>query len=206
MAAPRYRATWDEVPSLDADYLARNWQALSGFVGQIEPDGPTPKEFKVHFEHDRERDAFSVFYVWEGKEGDAGGPIRSTVRLERRPCRFGGTRAYFICPGCARRTLRLAVLPGGLLCGTCGRITWGSRRETETRRLIRKANKIARRLGIDSFDDPPKRPPHMRAATYARIMAELEPLKAEINRRVAVRMARAKGLMGALPALVRWGL
>jgi hypothetical protein len=46
----------------------------------------------------------------------------------------------------------------------------------------------------------------MRAATYARIMAELEPLKAEINRRVAMRMARAKGPVGAWGALMRWGL
>jgi hypothetical protein len=103
--------------------------------------------------------------------------------------------------------LRLAVLAGGLCCGTCGKITWGSRRETETRRLVRKANKIALRLGLDYFADHPKRLPHMRAATYARIIAELEPLKAEINRRVAVRMAGAKGPLGAWGALMmRWGL
>ncbi len=91
------------------------------------------------------------------------------------------------------------MLAEGLCCGTRGRITWGSRRQTETRRLVRKANKIALRLGLDYFGDHPKRPPHMRAATYARIIAELEPLKAEINRRVAVRMARAMGAWGVRP-------
>lgn len=202
MATPRYRATWEQVSALDADHIA-SWGAFAGYAGPITFDDTEPA--KLHVEHDAERDTFAAFYVWKGKEDEAG-PIRSTVRLERRPCRFGGTRAYFICPRCARRTLRLAVLAGGLCCGTCGRITWGSRRETETRRLVRKANKIALRLGLDYFGDHPKRPPHMRAATYARIMAELEPLKAEINRRVAVRMARAKGPMGAWGALVRWGL
>jgi hypothetical protein len=46
----------------------------------------------------------------------------------------------------------------------------------------------------------------MRAPTYARIMAELEPLKAEINRWVAVRMARAKTPWGHLGALMLWVL
>jgi hypothetical protein len=202
MAAPRYRATWEQVSALDADHIA-GWGAFAGYVGPITFDDTEPR--KLHVEHDRERDTFSAFYVWKGSAEEAG-PIRSTVRLERRACRFGGTRAYFICPRCARRTLRLAVLSGGVCCGTCGRITWGSRRETETRRLVRKANKIALRLGLDYFADAPERPPHMRAATYARIMAELEPLRTEINRRVALRMARAKTPWGHLGALMRWGL
>lgn len=202
MAAPRYRATWEQVSALDADHIAC-WGAFDGYAGPVSFDDTEPT--KLHVEHDRERDTFSAFYVWKGEADDAG-PIRSSVRLERRPCRFGGTRTYFLCPRCERRTLRLAVLAGGLCCGTCGRITWGSRRETKTRRLVRKAYKIALRLGLDYFGDHPKRPPHMRAATYARIMAELEPLKAEINRRVTMRMARAKGLTGAWGALVRWGL
>lgn len=202
MAAPRYRATWEQVSALDADHIG-SWGAFAGYAGPITFDDTEPA--KLHVEHDTERDTFSAFYVWKGREDEAG-PIRSTVRLERRSCRFGGTRPYFICPRCTRRTLRLAVLAGGMTCGRCGKITWGSRRETETQRLVRKANKVARRLGLDYFGDPPKRPPHMRAATYARIMAELEPLKAEINRRVAVRMARAKGPLGGWNALVRWGI
>lgn len=202
MATLRYEATWEQVSALDADHIS-SWGALAGYAGPITFAGTEPA--KLHVEHDAERDTFAAFYVWKDKEDDDG-PIRSTVRLERRPCRLGGTRAYFVCPRCARRTLRLAVLVGGLCCGTCGRITWGSRRETETRRLVRKANKLALRLGLDYFGDHPKRPPHMRAATYARIMAELEPLKAEINRRVALRMARAKGPIGAWSALMRWGL
>jgi hypothetical protein len=46
----------------------------------------------------------------------------------------------------------------------------------------------------------------MRAATFTRIVAELEPLKAEINRRAAIRLARARGRFGVVSALMRWGL
>jgi|CXWL01.1.fsa_nt_gi hypothetical protein len=49
---------------------------------------------------------------------------------------------------------------------------------------------------VGLFGDPPKRPPKMRAATYAWIMAELEPLKTEINSRVEVQMVGANGPLG----------
>lgn len=202
MAARRFKATWEQVSALDADHIA-SWGAFAGYAGPITFDDTEPR--KLHVEHDRQRDTFSVFYVWKGDD-DTELPIRDTACLERRACRFGGTRAYFMCPCCLRRTLRLAVLRIGLRCGTCASITWGSRRETEARRLVRKANKLALRLGLDYFDDAPKRPPHMRTATYARIMAELAPLKAEIDRRVAARMARAKGPLAAWDTLLRWGL
>jgi hypothetical protein len=202
MAARKYRATWDDVATLDADHMA-SWGAFAGYAGPITFDDTEPA--KLHVEHDAERDTFAAFYVWRGNDDEAA-PIRSTVRLERRPCRFGGTRAYFICPRCARRTLRLAVLAGGLQCGVCGKLTWKSRRQCETARLVRRAGKLAQRLGLDSCADAPKRPPHMRLATYARIRAELDPLMVEINRRVAARMARVKGPLAALPALLRWGL
>ncbi len=202
MAARKYLATWEQVSALDCDHIA-SWGAFSGYVGSITFDDTKPA--KLHVEHDPVRDTFAAFYVWNGEE-DESGPIRSTVRLERRPCRFGGARAFFVCPVCERRTLRLAVLASGLRCGRCGRITWDSRRETETRRLVRKANKLALRLGLDHFSEKPKRPLHMRQETYARRLAALEPLNAEIGRRVARCAARSKSPFRRYAAFLRWGL
>lgn len=199
MAARYYRATWDDVATLDADHIA-SWGAFAGYQGVIEFDGLQPS--KIHAEHDSERDTLSAFYVWRDEDA----PIRSTVRLERRPCRFGGTRAYFRCPDCGRATLRLAVLARGLSCGTCGRITWKSRRLGDTGRLVRRADMLAGKLGLDTVLASPKRPAGMRLETYARIVADLAPMQAEINRRLASRAARSKTPLGHLVAAVRWGL
>ena len=131
--------------------------------------------------------AFRVPYRWQafGQE-PTGDVLTSRICIERRACRFGGSRAYFICPYCLRRTLRLAVLPEGLRCGTCGRVTWGSRREGTTRRMIRKANKLARRIGSNDWGEQPRSPPtHMRMTTFARIDAERSALADEINARIA---------------------
>ena len=141
-----------------------------------------------------DRDAFSVFYQWKQRGGPVNGePIRSRVFLERRPCRFGGSRTFFICPSCGRRTLRLAVMPEGLCCGSCGRVTWKSRREQPLQRLIRRANKIALKLDCDSWmEQPIARPPHMRLETFERLKSERAPLVAQINQRIAIRLARSR--------------
>lgn len=71
---------------------------------------------------------------------------------------------------------------------------------------MRRANKVAARLRLEHFTDPPARPKNMRLTTYLTILAELEPLKAEIGRRVTLRMARAKGRLSGWAALARWGV
>lgn len=203
MAARKYRCTWDDIPALHCEHIA-SWGALSGFSGHIPEIGGTQGPDKLFFEHDAATDRCAIIYTWDKKEDDT--PIRSTVHLVRRSCRFGGTRPYFQCPDCGRATLRLAILPEGARCGNCGRIQHKSRNQSETARLVRKANRIARKLDMDYFGDPIQRPPRMRAETFAQIVAELEPVKTEINRRVMIRAARAKGPLGAFPAMVRWGL
>ena len=125
------------------------------------------------------------------------------ISLERRPCRFGGKRTYFICPCCLRRVSRLAVLPEGLRCGTCGRVTWGSRHEQPVYRLIRKANKIALGLGCGTWmEAPTQRPKHMHSTTFERLKTEHAYLVAAINRHIALRAAR-RGLLGAASVMLR---
>ncbi len=207
MPARKYRATWDDVGALDCDFVA-GWGGLSGWSGQIDTEGEQGPQ-SIFCEHDTERDTLTAFYVWPEPRLKATigtgehGPIRSTVRIERTPCRYGGTRPIFVCPGCARRTRRLAVRPSGLLCGKCAGVTYGSQRETKTRRLVRRANVLAARLGMEHFADTPKRPPYMREATYQKTLAELRAVVAEIDAKA--RRAMSRGLTG-LGALVRWGI
>lgn len=201
MVACRYRATWDEIAYLDCD-VVRSWGGLDGYAGPLRFDGFEPA--KIEAVHDRASDTLSLSYSWPRRRRDR--RIACDVRIERRPCRFGGSRAYFRCPWCNRSTLRLAVLAHGLRCGPCGRITWASRRESDTQRLVRRANKIAARLGLEHFTQTPVRPRNMHLTTYMTILAELAPLKDEIGRRVKIRIARAKGRLSGWAALTRWGV
>jgi hypothetical protein len=107
--------------------------------------------------------------------------VEETVHIVRIPCRFGGARPYFICPGvvngitCGRRVTKLHGAGRYFLCRHCYRLAYASQNEGEWDRALRRANKIMRRLGgepglVSRFPDRPK---GMWKRTYERLQDEL---------------------------------
>ncbi|MGI9520484.1 MAG: hypothetical protein ACR2PG_02435 [Hyphomicrobiaceae bacterium] len=174
----RYQHTWESLPYLDADYMAR-WPAfVAGFTESIEFDDEGMRS--AAFAMDADHDCFTIEYV--DPHHSTADPLWSCIAIQRRPCRFGGEHIYFIAPGCERATLRLALLPSGVKCGICGNITYQSRRETPVKRMIRRARDISDRLGCaDWKTEPAKRRRYMRRKTYNRLRSQRGALVAEIN-------------------------
>ncbi len=69
-----------------------------------------------------------------------------TVWLDWTWCNYGDWRAWFLCPGCGRR---VAILYGGatFACRHCYKLAYPCQRENTGDRMIRRANRIRRRLG-----------------------------------------------------------
>jgi hypothetical protein len=109
---------------------------------------------------------------WEG--------VTETVRIVRVPCRFGGARPYFICPGvvngvaCGRRVAKLYGPGRYFLCRHCYRLVHASQGEGGWDRALRRANKIRQRLGGDPGMAAlfPERPKGMWRPTYERLRDE----------------------------------
>ncbi len=103
--------------------------------------------------------------------------MAESVRIVSVPCRFGGSRPYFICPGvvngvaCERRVAKLYGPGRYFLCRHCYRLAHASQSEGEWDRGLRKANKIRMRLGGDpGMAAPfPPRPKGLWRRTYARL-------------------------------------
>lgn len=95
------------------------------------------------------------------------------VSLVSTPCTFGGTRPWFLCPRCGRR---VAVLYGRemFLCRHCRGLAYRSQRETENRRVIRRADAIRRRLGWPQgvLNPTGEKPKGMRLRTFLRLFEE----------------------------------
>ena len=104
-------------------------------------------------------------------------PVEETVRIVRMPCRLGGHRPYFICPGvvngvaCGRRVGKLYGAGRYFLCRHCYRLAHASQRESSLDRALRRANKIRRRLGGEAGMAArfPDRPKGMWRRTYDRL-------------------------------------
>ena len=108
------------------------------------------------------------------------------ISLVHARCRFGGSRAYFICPGpgcgtdCGRRITKLHLSHRYFLCRHCNKLAYASQYEQPWKRVLRRANKLKQRLGIgvgiaEPFPDKPK---GMWVRTYACLLDEI--LQAEI--------------------------
>ena len=114
------------------------------------------------------------------------------------PCRFGGARPYFVCPGvvngiaCGRRVTKLYAAGNYFLCRHCYRLAYASEREDRYDRASRRADKIRMRLGgepgIGSLI--PARPKGMHENTYGRLRSEILNAELATEERLAIFVER----------------
>jgi hypothetical protein len=130
----------------------------------------------VGAEADRLRLSYTVRADDGGRED-----VVDTVSLVRLPCRFGGSRVYFLCPGpqngisCGRRITKLYLSRRYFLCRHCNQLAYASQYEQPWQRAVRRANKLKQRLGMDVGIEKPR---GMWGRTYAHLLTEI--LQAEI--------------------------
>src|SRR6516162_11715075 len=114
------------------------------------------------------------------------------------PCRFGGARPYFVCPGivngivCGRWVTKLYGAGRYFLCRHCYQLAYASQREDRYDRALRRADKIRTRPGGEPGTASvfPARPKGMHQRTYERLQSAV--LDAEIlaDERLAIVLAR----------------
>lgn len=76
--------------------------------------------------------------------GDQARPYAYAVDIDRTPCHYGGSRPWFICPGCGRRRRLLHLHDYVFKCRTCHRLTYRTSRSSG-RGAMAQANKHALR-------------------------------------------------------------
>jgi len=127
--------------------------------------------------------------------------VEQPVPIMWTPCRYGGQRPYFRCPGvvngihCGRRAIKLYSGGKYFLCRHCYSLAYNSQSETRSDRLLRRANKRRMSLGgepgVCSWINKPK---GMWQRTRDRHKAEIfnaeEQATAEFVRRFSGRLSR----------------
>jgi hypothetical protein len=106
--------------------------------------------------------------------------VEEFVQVSRRPCRFGGARPYFICPGvvavvpCQRSVLKLYLVGLYFCCRHCHRLSFASQSYSELDRAKLKATKIAKRLDStwSRWDGFPERPKGTWRRRYRRLESQ----------------------------------
>ncbi len=124
--------------------------------------------------------------------------VDQPVPITWSPCRYGGRRPYFTCPGvvngvpCGKRAVKLYGAGRYFLCRSCYGLSYGSQRDRAIDRALRKANKVRMRLGgepgvASSFPDKPK---GMHWRTYGRLVQEVADAEAVADEHLALVLER----------------
>ena len=136
--------------------------------------------------------------------GDEWEDVEETVRIVRAPCRFGGTRPYFICPGvvsgvaCGRRIAKLFGSGRYFLCRHCYGLAYPSQREQPHERALRRANNIRMRLGGDPgmLSPFPEKPKGMHWHTFERLSHRSRRAEGMAEEHLAMQLNRLKTKVG----------
>src|SRR5262249_24656347 len=164
--------------SLDINRLNRAGCLRPGYCGGWEwkRDGERVAWIQLR----RDGNALGLSYrVW--RVGETWQDVEQPTRIIGMPCRFGGARPYFVCPGvvngiaCARRVGKLYGAGTYFLCRHCYRLAYGSQHEDRYDRALRRANKIRMRLGREPGTGSgfPAAPKGMHRETYKRLQSRV---------------------------------
>jgi hypothetical protein len=167
------RETVESYPSLDVSRLLVMGCLRPGWSGTCQwPDGNEVTSIGLRVEAERLHLSYRV-PIGDGEWEE----VADLVRLVRVPCRFGGSRPYFICPGfrdgmqCGRRIATLHLSRRYFRCRHCNRLPYASQYEQPWERSVRRADKLRQRLGITGICVPlPEKPKGMWVRTYARLL------------------------------------
>lgn len=153
--------------SIDVNYLSREGCLGPGRTSIFRWRGNATTT-EIALMHDR--DQLHLSYLDDRRR------LEQVIHIDRDPCRFGGERSYFMCPGrlCGRRVVKLYGAGLYFLCRHCCDLTYACQREQPWDRKARRAGKIRRRLGGEPgmYCPFPQKPPGMWWRTYDRLFAE----------------------------------
>jgi hypothetical protein len=169
------RKTVDSCWTLDINQLSEKGCLLSGCISTCQwIDGNDVGSINLSAESERLHLRYKVRVASGGWQD-----MVETVPIVYLHCRFGGTRAYFTCPGdgtgCGRRVGKLYLSRSYFLCRHCNQLTYASQFEKPWQRGLRRSNKLKQRLGIDiGIGDPfPDKPKGMWTRTYECLLTEM---------------------------------
>ncbi len=162
------RGTTDDYLRLDIRHIQREGLLKTGhgtFSWQWKLRGVTVSSISVHTKADK------LILSYRHKIGEDDWKEECyPVGLDWTPYNFGGHRALLLCPaqGCNRRVAILYYSKAVFACRYCCRLDYPCQRESVSDLVIRRANKIRKRLGWEEgiLNQPGEKPKGMHWQTF----------------------------------------
>ena len=153
----------EECNSIDVNQLNRDGGLKNGWNGSMtwSRNGKKVSSIGIRTTAD---------YLYLGYRSELYGSVIQPVQIERMPCRYGGSRAYFKCK-CGKRVVKLYGAEKFFLCRHCYGLFHYSKNENFWDRSLRQRTKYRRRMGgdasLEAYEIP--KPKGMWWRTYHRL-------------------------------------
>ena len=153
----------EECNSIDANQLNRDGGLKNGWNGTMTWSRNGKKFSSIGIRT-------TADYLYLGYRSELYGSVIQPVQIERMPCRYGGSRAYFKCK-CGKRVVKLYGAEKFFLCRHCYGLFHYSKNENFWDRSLRQRTKYRRRMGgdasLEAYEIP--KPKGMWWRTYYRL-------------------------------------
>jgi hypothetical protein len=165
------KTTTESQHRIDIRWLKKQGYLRPGNVGSLSWSWGDEQTVFINYRMETDRMVLNCLH-WS--QGEGWEDVEQAISFYRTPCNYGGFRTWFLCPRCWQR---IAVLYGAgkyFLCRHCYNLTYASQQESREDRLMRKARKIRRRLGMgDDLMEPIWfKPKNMHQKTFNRLCEE----------------------------------
>ena len=161
------KTTTESQHRVDVRYLKKQGFLQPGVSGSLSWTCRGEQTGSIGFRMEKDRMVLNYRHRSNGGEWES---LEYSIGLNRTPCNYGGFRVWLLCPRCNRRVVLLYGAGKYFLCRHCHGLTYASQQEPDYDRMMRKAQKIRRKLGgAESSMEPfPEKPQGMHWRTYNR--------------------------------------
>ncbi|MEE2731088.1 MAG: hypothetical protein VYA55_09715 [Pseudomonadota bacterium] len=185
------RTTLEEILKIDIRHLKKRGILRPSLYGSLHWHCGGQASGNINYR--THRNGIELIYRYRPAGGDWQ-DIRQPIQYEDTPCHFGGTRKWFVCPGCGQRVGVLGCHEGLFLCRHCNRLPYASQSEAEIDRMIRARNKLGKRIFAGDGEREYCRRKGMHRTTYERLLTRYCELDWVIDHWISVRLEALEGL------------
>lgn len=147
------KLTLNETRRVDIRFMRKQGMLKAGYSGTLSWTCRNESNGGINFTCDED---FLILSFQSCRNGGEWEPVKQKIFFDTTPCNYGGTRKWFLCPGCNRR---VGILSGQwklfcgqwklFLCRHCCDLSYISQSQCKLDRQISQKHKLGRRIFED---------------------------------------------------------
>ncbi len=137
------KLTLNETNRIDIRYMRKQGMLKPGAAGILSWTSGNKPSGKINYKCFEDSLILNFKFRRNSEEWES---VEQQIFFETTPCNYGGSRKWFLCPGCNHRVGILSSKSKLFLCRHCCDLSYSSRSQGKLDRLINQKHQLGRRI------------------------------------------------------------